>query len=80
MCLFTCTHACGMHAHIPHGSLSLSENGERVDSQLCPTVTEPLVVLVSMVVLQVTLAAFLAPIVESVLQIFCSEFYNFVAF
>ena len=69
-----------MHAHMPHGSLSLSENGERVESQLCPVVTEPQAVLVSMGVLQLTLAAFLALIVESVLQIFCSEFYNFVAF
>lgn len=56
-----------MHAHTPHASLSLSENGERVESQLCPVITEPPVMLVSMVVLQVTLAALLAFIVEPVL-------------
>lgn len=56
-----------MHAYTPHGSLSLSQNGERVESQLCPVITEPPGVLVSTVVLQVTLAAFLAFIVESVL-------------
>ena len=54
-----------------------------VSWQLCRVITEPLV-LILIVVLQVTLATcrllFLAFNVQSVLQIFCFEFCNFVVF